>query len=173
MPNPHPDPEDEDNTAKVPEKKEKSEQAAAEAKKELKQAIRGSHEIIAQATTVFPFTLFPDTVTVDRAKLTITKRQFFSIAEIVSIRIEDILNVTANVGPFFGSLHIVSRVLTNETMEIRYLWREDALKLKRILQGYVIAIQKKIDVTSLEISELSKLLDNLGLGDPDSNKAEE
>ncbi len=97
-----------------------SESEIQETKQELKQAIHGSHEVLATATTVFPFTLFPDTVTLDRAKLNITKRSFVSTAEVMSIRIEDILNVTASVGPVFGSLHIVSREAVWTRYEVRY-----------------------------------------------------
>ena len=106
-------------------------------------------------------------MTIDRTKITITHRKFFQVAEIMSIRIEDILNVTANVGPFFGSLHIVSRVLSpDKPYEISYLWRDDALCMKRIMQGYIIAMQKDIDVTPLSTKELARLLNELGLGNP-------
>lgn len=44
----------------------------------LKTAIRDSEEVMAQASTIFPFSLFPDTVSIDRAKVTVTKRYFFS-----------------------------------------------------------------------------------------------
>jgi hypothetical protein len=163
----HPDKDDKDNNAKVPDEQEVRDDERKEAKKELRQAITGSHEILAAATTVFPFTLFPDSVVIDRTKITITHRVFFSVAEIISIRIEDILNVTANVGPFFGSLHIVSRVLTSEKIDIKFLWRDDALKLKRILQGYVIAIQKDIDVTPLKTGELAEMLNKLSVENPE------
>jgi hypothetical protein len=160
---PHPDKDDPDNNAEVPAQQEITEKDIDDAKKELKQAIHGSQEVLCTATTVFPFTPFPDTVTIDRAKLTITHRSFFKIAEIMSIRIEDILNVTANVGPLFGSLRIVSRVLSpDKPYQINFLWRADAMKMKRIMQGYIIAMQKEIDVTPLETKELAKMLDDLG-----------
>lgn len=137
-----------------------------EAKRELSQAIHGSQEVLETATTVFPFTLFPDTITIDRTKLTITHRTFFSVAEIMSIRIEDILNVTAQTGPFFGSLHIVSRIMNpDKPYTINYLWREDALKLKRIMQGYVIAMQNHIDCMPLTTPDLAALLNQLGKDD--------
>lgn len=164
------DKNDPDNNLKVPSQEERNTKEVKKAEHELSQAIRGSHEILHSATTAFPFTLFPDTVTIDRAKITITKRAFISVAEIMSIRIEDILNVTANIGPFFGSLHIVSRVLSpDKPYEVKFLWRDDALKIKRILQGYIIAMQKNIDVTPLKTDELATLLDELGLGDPEKN----
>lgn len=138
------------------------------AEKQLEHAIGGSHEILARATTVFPFTLFPDTITVDRTKLTIAHRVFFSVAEVMSIPIEDILNVTVSVGPFFGSLKIYTRFFDpKEAYEIDWLWRDDARKLKRIVQGYVIALQQKVDSSALTTGELAKTLDKLGQGSPD------
>ncbi len=155
-----------DNTSEVPPKQEVSSQQVKEAKKELTEAIRGSHQILISASTVFPFTLFPDTVTIDRAKLTITHRTFFQVSEVMSIRIEDILNVTAQTGPLFGSLHIVSRIMSpDKPYHINFLWRDDALKLKRIMQGYIIAMQNNIDCTPLNSKELSKLLNQLGKDD--------
>ena len=151
--------------------KPRSAETKEETKQELREAIQGSHEVVVTATTVFPFTLFPDTVTVDRTKLTITKRAFIGVAEVMSIRIEDILNVTVNVGPLFGSLHVVSRVLSpDKPYEIYYLWRGDAMNLKRVLQGYIIAMQKEIDVSPLSIEELRKMLTDLGKDDhPNGN----
>src|SRR5690606_8068229 len=112
---------------------------------ELTQTIQSSHEVLIKASTVFPFTLFPDTVTLDRAKLTISHREFFRTGEVMSIRIEDILNVTVDVGPFFGSLKIFTRFFsTDKPYEVHFLTRRDALQIKRILQGYVIALQKEI-----------------------------
>lgn len=130
---------------------------------ELSQTINKSHEVLAKATTVFPFTLFPDTVTLDRSKLTISHREFFAVAEVMSIRIEDILNVTADVGPFFGSLKVYTRFFSTEKpYAVNYLKRKDALRIKRTLQGYIIAIQKEIDCTTLPTKDLSRMLNELG-----------
>lgn len=138
-----------------------------EAKQQLAQAISGSHQALATATTVFPFTLFPDSVIVDREKFTVTHRIFVRVAEVISIRVEDILNVTADVGPFFGSLKISTRFFDpDKPYAVNYLWRSDALKIKRIMQGYIIAIQRRIDCTALSTPELAKLLDELGRAEP-------
>lgn len=132
-----------------------------QARTELKQAIHGSNEILAQATTALK--LFSDTLIIDRAKITVTKRTFWQTAEVMSIRIEDILNVTAAVGPLLGSVMFTSRVFNNETpYTVGGFWRDDALRLKRIAQGYVIALQRGIDCSSLPTSELATMLDRLG-----------
>ncbi|HZM63835.1 MAG TPA: hypothetical protein VFB59_01750 [Candidatus Saccharimonadales bacterium] len=138
-----------------------------EVERELNQAIIGSHQALVEATTVFPFTLIPDSIIVDREKLTVAHRIFFRVAEVISIRIEDILNVTADVGPFFGSLKISTRFFDpDKPYNVNFLWRSDALKIKRIMQGYIIAIQKGIDMSMLATPELAKLLDELGKADP-------
>jgi len=146
-----------------PPAQEGSEKSATpeETRQELKEAIKGSNDVLATATTVFPF--FPDTVTLDRAKFTITKRSFIRTAEILSMRIEDILNVTASIGPIFGSIKITSRVMSpNPPYAVGVFWRKDALHIKRITQGYVIALQREIDCNALPTSELAKMLDDLG-----------
>lgn len=138
-----------------------------EAKQQLSKAISGSHDALVTATTVFPFTFFPDSVIVDREKFTVTHRIFVRVAEVTSIRVEDILNVTADVGPFFGSLKISTRFFDpDKPYAVNYLWRSDALKIKRIMQGYIIAIQRGIDCTALSTPELAKLLDELGRAEP-------
>jgi hypothetical protein len=136
-------------------------QAAAE----LSKVVSESHEVITRATTVFPFTLFPDAVALDRTKLTITHRDFFKVGEVVSFRIEDILHITADVGPFFGSVQIVTRFFDQKKpYRVNFLWRKDALRLKRITQGYIIAMQRQIDCSSLSNAELASLLNQLGKG---------
>ncbi|HVA10722.1 MAG TPA: hypothetical protein VNG32_00970 [Candidatus Dormibacteraeota bacterium] len=132
-------------------------------REELSEVVGHAHEPIFRATTVFPFTLFPDTVTIDRTKLTVTHRVFFRVAEIVGIRIEDILNVTANIGPFFGSILIHTRFFDPaKPHAVNYLKREDALRIDRIMHGYSIALEKGINCAAVPPKELAKMLDELG-----------
>lgn len=131
--------------------------------KELQQAIHDSEELIIRANTVVPFTLFPDTIAVDRAKITITRRDFFRVSETVSFRVEDTLNAACVVGPFLGHVKMVGRVLSEQQeVEVGPFWRSDAEKLKRIIQGYIIAIQKGIDTSKLSTKELKDMLERLG-----------
>ena len=138
------------------------------AKEELTEAIGDSHDVLVRATTVFPFTLFPDTVTVDRTKVTVVHRDLFKAGEVLSIRIEDILNVTASVGPIFGSIKIATRFFDpSKPYNVHHFWRSDALKIKRILQGYLIARQQKVDTSVLSTKELAAKLDELGKVGPE------
>jgi len=139
------------------------------ATEKLNNVVGASHETIMSATTVFPLTFFPDTITIDRTKLTITHRLFFWTAQVISIKIEDILNVTASVGPFFGSVQIHTRFFDpHKPYVINLLQRKDALKIDRIMQGYSIAMDKNIDLSALDTKELAQKLDELGQAIPSS-----
>jgi SepF-like predicted cell division protein (DUF552 family) len=126
----------------------------------LKKTVEKSHEVLASIQTV---ALFPDRIIVDRTKITIVKRNFFWSADVISIQVEDILNVASSVGPFFGSITIASRVMsTTDHFRIDFLWRSDAIDLKHIIQGYVIAKQSGIDIDQLERREILETLRELG-----------
>ena len=130
---------------------------------QLRKILAESHEVLASATTVFPFTLFRDDVIVDRNKVTLTKRSFFFTSEVISIRIEDILHVKASSGPFFGSVVLTVRALSAEDHHtINFFWREDAIRLKHIIHGYVIARHNNIDCKHLSKEELIATLTELG-----------
>ena len=124
-----------------------------------------AHDMLFTANTVFPLTLFPDTVTMDREKLTIAKRAFFRVAKITSVPIRDILSVEANVGPFFGSVHTSSRYFITNPYTVNFLRRKDSLRLQRLLQGYIIAHEQDIDCVSIDKDRLIILLQDLGKGD--------
>jgi hypothetical protein len=144
------------------------EQERKETKAELHDVVSTAHQPLFKTTTVFPFTLFPDTVTIDRSKLTITHREFFGVADVISIKIEDILNVIPHVGPFFGSIDVHTRYFDpHKPYRVTYLWRGDALKIERIMQGYSIAMAKDIDCSALGNKELATMLDKLGRGASD------
>jgi len=134
----------------------------------LHQVVEQSREVLAGARTVIlPYNLFPDTITVDRMRVTITQRTFFWSADVVSLRIEDILNISAGLGPIFGSLRISTRVMNSiDHFEISGFWRRDAIRLKRIIEGFIIAINEGVDVSSLSSDRLVRKLNELG-GDPE------
>ncbi|HPR09442.1 hypothetical protein KDA06_00885 [Candidatus Saccharibacteria bacterium] len=134
-----------------------------ESKAELNRAIHDAEEILFRESTMFPFTPFPHTLTVDRTKVTVTKRFFFLMAETQSFRIEDILSASCTVGPFFGGVMIISRIMNKEQeINIGPFWRSDAERAKRIIHGYIIAKQRAIDTSQLRTKELCDMLNRLG-----------
>lgn len=130
----------------------------------MHRVVEQAREILMTATTVMlPSNLFPDTVTVDRMKVSVKLRTFFWTENVVSVRIEDILNVSTGLGPFFGSLRISTRVMNSiDHFEIRGFWRKEAIELKRIIQGYMIAVHEDIETSSLSTERLIRKLKELG-----------
>lgn len=130
---------------------------------QLKKAVKKSNQVLASVRTVFPVTLFPDSIIVDRTKVTIVKRDFFFTSNAISFQIEDILNVSCAVGPLFGSLTVASRVMsTIDHFNINYLWRNDATFLKDLIQGHIIAKNNKLETEHLTIKETIDALCELG-----------
>lgn len=129
----------------------------------LRKLVRRSQEVLISAHTVFPLTLFPHSLVMDRTKITLTKRNFFWSSSVISVRVDDILNVSSDVGPLFGSVTIASRVMNSvDHFEIHYLWRGDAIYLKHIIQGYVFALQNSVDMSQLSRTQLLGMLAELG-----------
>ncbi len=129
----------------------------------LEDVLTRSNEVLAKATTFFPLTIFPDTIILDRTKLTVIRRTFFFSEDVMSIRIEDILNVSAATGPFFGSITIATRVLSSDDhFTIKNFLRRDVMHLKHMIQGYVIARHNNIACDHLTHDELVHTLRELG-----------
>jgi hypothetical protein len=126
----------------------------------LRAKVKKSHEILVKAQT---FTLFADEIIVDRSKVTIIKRHSFWASDVISIQIEDVLNVSASIGMIFGTLTIASRVMsTTDHYTVSMLWRNDVIDLKHIIQGYSIARHNDIDVGRLSKDALIESLRELG-----------
>lgn len=132
--------------------------------KKLEEAVEGTHNILAQARSVFPFMLFPDMITVDRQKLTIVYKQFFQAHQTIGVPLENVKNIQADIGPFLGSLTITSDQFINNTQTISCLSRHEAKNIQQLVQGIVAAISEGIDIGKIETGQLKELLSKLGEG---------
>jgi hypothetical protein len=142
---------------------QESEKEIAEEK--LNEAVRETHRILAHTKSVFPFMLFPDSLTVDRQKLTIVYKQFFNAHQTVSVPLESVKNIQADLGPFFGSLTITSDLFINNVQKITCLPRHDVLQIQKLVQGITTAISEKIDLGKIKDTEqLKDSLCKLGEG---------
>ncbi|HEY5549805.1 MAG TPA: hypothetical protein VIK37_01210 [Candidatus Saccharimonadales bacterium] len=122
----------------------------------------GARDNLITANTVFPFVLFTDTVSIDRQKLTIVHRSFFRTSSTISVQIDDVQIAKVDVGPFFGSVHLASKYFVDNIQSINFLKRADAIRIQRLLQGYMIAHHRKIDCASIDNDQLVVLLNDLG-----------
>jgi len=108
-------------------------------------------------STVFPFTLFPNTIDVELGRIKLTFRQFL-FSQTHSLDIKDISQVNVEHGIFFSTLEIVTRSFVQNDVRINYLWRKQAELLRDIIDAMRILAEQKVDLYSIETSELMQKL---------------
>jgi hypothetical protein len=140
----------------------KDRQSAEEAVHKLEGMVEKAQNVLCRARAVWPLDFFPDTITIDRKKLTIEHRSFWGVKQTVSVRHSDVTNVQAHVGPFFGSLIITSEHFINNIQTIKYLPRVDVLKIQQLIQGMIIAHKEGVELNDIDDKRLLKLLNELG-----------
>jgi hypothetical protein len=114
------------------------------------------------AKAVFPFELFPDTLRIDRQKITVIHNDFLKMAHTTSIRLKDLGNVEVVLGPFFGTIILTSLYYRNNTQTINFLTRNDAIHAHRLLQGFMVAHNANIDTDNISEEDLIELLYRIG-----------
>ncbi len=137
----------------------------AKSEHDLAKAIKDSNEILVTASTIGP--IHRSTLTLSRSKLFGEERAGLSNVSVMSVRIEDVLNINGGVGPVSGYVDISTKFTSpGSPYHIGPFHRKDVLKLKRIIQGYIIALQKRIDPNPIPTPELISMLYELGDDDP-------
>jgi hypothetical protein len=130
----------------------------------LNKAVWDSNEVLATAATTA--SLHKATLTLNRAKLFAEKHSAFGVVESMSVRIEDVLNINATLGPISGMITIATRFTApGAPYTIGPFHRKDTLNLKRVIQGYIIALERNIDLNLTSTSELIPHLYELGEDD--------
>jgi hypothetical protein len=80
------------------------------------------------------------------------------------VPLENVKNIEADLGPFFGSITVTSDLFINNTQTVHFLWRDDARKIQKLVQGAVVAQGEGIDLNKIEVIQLQKMLIDLGSG---------
>lgn len=124
--------------------------------------VKKSNRILATIQThKFPIDLFPDTMNVEDDRITIIVRNFFWSSGVHSVDIKDISNVFINTAPFFAQLVIVSKTFTANEIRIKYLWKEQAVEIRRIIEGLRIFVREGVDTSVYSKRELVDKLEEL------------
>lgn len=129
---------------------------------DVSQKVAEESHLLYQTKTMFPFELFPTIISVDKTKVSVISTIFFGSKEIKSLPIKDIFTVTVDVGPLFARISIIDRMARQAPVVIEKLPVDAALKLRRLIQGLVIASNNQLDVNELSHSDQLKQLEELG-----------
>lgn len=121
---------------------------------EFNRVANETQEVLLHLKTAIPFDPFPDEVRVDRQTIIVIRHIFWGVSHTVSSHLDDILNSHVNKGPFFGSLIINTRYLTEDEFTINWLSRNDADKLHKFIQGLMVAKKEELDLSGMPKDEL-------------------
>ncbi len=131
-------------------------------KQEVAILVKKSNRIlVAISSHRFPFDFFPDTLSVEEGRITVISRKFFLSSEVHSVDIKDISNVFINTAPFFAQLVIVSKTFAKNEIKIKYLWKNEAVYVRRILEGLRSFEAKQIDTSVYTVADLREKLGQL------------
>lgn len=134
-------------------------------KQKMESLAHASNSILFKATTVFPFNFFPDSIVIDKTKITIINRLFFFNEDIRSYAIEDILNIEVGSSIFFSTLTCLTRYDNKKAFALRYLKKTDATFAKKLIQGLIIAKREGVHIEELSKDEIMTYGEAIGKGD--------
>lgn len=130
----------------------------------LEQLAKVNTKSLFSCTTVFPFTLFPTKLAVDRDKITIGEQFFFWSKLMETLLIKDIMTVSVSESVLFASIEFApNKFADSQTIStVNYLPKEDAQKFRIIVQGLMVAYKEKVDVSKIPDEELLPRLIDIG-----------
>ncbi|HVA96852.1 MAG TPA: hypothetical protein VND99_04305 [Candidatus Acidoferrales bacterium] len=134
------------------------------------QTITARHDIeMLHVQSVFPFTIFTDTLSIDTTKVSIAKKQLFATEYITTIPLKDLSDVNVQTFLFLATITIrympqsASPGMNNPiVVKIPNLTRTDALQAKNILKGVLVAKAEDIDIAKLPPEEVVEVLQKFG-----------
>lgn len=141
---------------------EEMEKDALKEDSKLKNLIAGSNRILLKVSTVFPFDFFPDDIIIDETKVTIIFRTFFWTERVHSIYVKDLSDVLVEVSPFFATLKLVDLGFKENSIDIPFLRKSQAIRARQIIQGLVISAKQGIDVTKYSADHLAQMMQEIG-----------
>ena len=98
---------------------------------------------------------------IEEGRITIITRSFFLSSQVHSVDIKDISNIFINTAPFFAQLIIVSKTFAKNEIRIRYLWKDEAIYARRIVEGLRAFEVKQIDTSVFTVADLREKLSQL------------
>lgn len=132
------------------------------ATKKLEDLAGKADNVLLKVTTIWPFTLFVNDIIIDPYKVSIIFREFFWSEHIHSVMIKDILDVVVETSVFFATVRIVDQGYIENTIDIAYLKRDDAIMVRKIIQGLVIAHRQAVDLSVLSSSHIRQRAEEMG-----------
>ncbi len=135
----------------------------------LEEIAVNSARIVYHIQTVFPFVVFTDEVIADEEKLSVVIGRFFKSGYMRSVMLKDIANVSVDTSILFASLTIIDRNFIQDPLVVKYLKKNEALRMRRILMGLIIANNNKVSLSEYSLEEIREYTEEIGRARDDSS----
>ena len=122
-------------------------------RQEINDLVQKSNRCIITISSIFPWNLFPNTISVEESRITFIFRQFLS-SQSHSVEIKDVSNVFIESSLLFASLQVVSRTFIQNDIKIGHLNKNKANKARLIIEGLRTFAEHNINTSNFEIDEL-------------------
>lgn len=106
--------------------------------------------------------VFTTEILIEPTKLTIINRPFFFSEYIQSVEIGNIQRIWIETAPFFANLTILDNSPKENIIKITWIWKKDAEKARRIINGLIEAKKEEIDLTMINHDEVVEKLELIG-----------
>lgn len=138
-------------------------------RQKLDDLVEKSNRVLFKTSAVFPFDFFPNEIIIDENKVSIIQREFFWSSRIHSVIIRDISDVYVDTSILFATLVIIDEGFTDREIRIPYLWKNEALEARRIIQGLVVSLKGAnspmlggVELTNMSQQDLMVKVKSLG-----------
>src|SRR5690606_21289164 len=103
-----------------------------------------------------------DEVVADEEKVSVIIGSFYKSGYLRSIMLKDIATVSIDTNMFFASLTLIDRNYIQDAVTIRFLKKDEAFRMRRILMRLVIAQENKVDLSAYSVDELKVYVEEIG-----------
>ncbi len=129
---------------------------------ELPQLSREASAVLYSLSSVFPFDLFPDKIIIRLNHVDVIHGIFFWSGATDRIQVIDIRDVGVQYNPIFAKLTITPVGPPNITLNVKFLWRYQAMRAKRILLGILECHRQQVDLSKYSTKELLRYVEKIG-----------
>jgi len=115
-----------------------------------------------EVSSMFPFTIFPNTIRVDQNKADIIWRQFFTVETVFSMLLSNINGIHISESLFFAALTFEVTGYETNPEPIKYLPKNQARQVRRILLGLITAHKEGIDMSKIPDDVILQKVEEIG-----------
>lgn len=131
-------------------------------RKKAEELAGDTNAVIMRAKGIFPLTLFPDEIIVNKNKVDIIHRHFFFTKTVTSILLADIKTVTVTTGLITSAIYFDIEGYQDDPEAVTHLSRSQAYLVRDTILGMTMLKKEHVNLTDFSTEELQGRADRVG-----------